>query len=143
MSATAFCQTLGQQTITFMNCVDCDKYFEPNVNTIDMVGLIISSDTIYETEDYDSISKKFYENFAKEKDSNTSYIFLNSDDMDILAVVIQKDIYEQTRAMYLLTHFGWLESVDMQDFSFFDKLLLLFRQPTQQQVILKRNEFYR
>lgn len=142
-TVTVFGQTIGQQTITFMNCLNCDNYFEPNVNTLDMVGLIISADTIREINDYNGIRSQFYDEFPVENLPGISSVFLDPDDADIRAIVIQKDIDEQTRAMYLLTWYGWLQSVDMQDFWFFDRLLFLFRYPNvinSNQPILRKNE---
>ena len=142
MTVTVFGQTLGQQTITFMNCVNCDNYFEPNVNTLDMVGLIISADTIPEMDDYDGIRSRFYDEFPVENLPGVSSVFLDPDDGDIRAVVVRRDIDGRTRAMYLLTWYGWLQSVDMQDFWFFDRLLSLFRYPDSNinQPILRKNE---
>ena len=143
MVATTLGQTIGQQTITFMNCLDCDNYYEPNVNTIDMVGLVISADTITEQEDYDGIRPQFYSEFSQENLPGVFSVFLDPDDADILAIVIRKNLNEETKAMYLLTRYGWLQSVDMQDFYFFDRLLLFFRYPFPKQQILIREELFR
>ena len=145
MSAATFGQTLGQQTITFMNCINCDNYFEPNVNTLDMVGLIISADTILEMGDYDGICSQFYNEFPVENLPGVSSVFLRPDDADVRTIVVRKDVNGNTRAMYLLTWYGWLQSVDMQDFWFFDRLLLLFRYPDSNinQPILRKNEPFR
>lgn len=132
--------TLGQQTITFMNCVSCKNYYEPEVSTIDMVGLIISADTIYENEDLYGIYPQFYEEFPIENLPGVSSIFIKPDDTDILAIVLRKDLNDETKAMYLLTEYGWLQSVDMQEFYFFDRLLLLFRYPVPKQQVLKISE---
>lgn len=135
--------TIGQQTITFMNCIYCDDYYEPEINTIDMVGLIISADTIYENEDHDGIRSQFYDKFPVENLSELSILFLNPDDAYILAIVILKNFSEETRTIYLLTKHGWLQSVDMQDFRFFDRLLLIFRYPFIKQQILQKEELFR
>lgn len=141
MVTTAFGQiTIGQQTITFMNCISCENYYEPEINTIDMVGLIISADTIYENEDFYEIYSQFYGEFPTENLPGVSSIFIRPDDADILAIVIRKNFNEETQAMYLLTKHGWLQSVDTQDFYLFDRLLLLFRYQIPKQQILKINE---
>lgn len=144
MVSTSIAQvTLGQQTITFMNCIDCENYYEPEVNTIDMVGLIISADTIYDGTDYYEIHSKFYGEFSNGNLPGTTSVFLHPDDVDISAIVIRKNLDEETKAMYLLTEHGWLQSVDMQDFYFFDRLLLLFRYPFPKQQILQKDELLR
>ena len=139
MATTTTAQTtLGQQTITFMNCIDCEDYYEPEVNTIDMVGLILSADTIYDKFDYYEIHSNFYNEFRNCKLPGSITIFLDPDDSDILSIVIRKDSEENTKAMYLLTEHGWLQSVDMQDFYFFDRLLYLFRYQADQPILIRK-----
>ena len=38
--------------------------------------------------------------------------------------MVRKDLTGETRALYVFTKFGWLQSVDMQEFYVFDWLIL-------------------
>ncbi|MBQ2600370.1 hypothetical protein II582_03220 [bacterium] len=145
MATAAFGQiVLGQQTVTFMNCRECENYYEPEVDVLNLVGLVISSDTILEYEDCSGISESFYSEFPKWTVKSVD-VFLHPDDVDISYIVIRKDLDNQTRAIYLLTQKGWLQSVDMQDFRFFDRLVLWFTSPLpkSQVPVLRKNDMFR
>ena len=146
MATAAFGQiVLGQQTVTFMNCRECENYYEPEVDVLNLVGLVISSDTILEYEDCSGISESFYSEFPKWTVKSVDVFLRTDDDVDISHIVIRKDLDNQTKAMYLLTQKGWLQSVDMQDFRFFDRLVLWFTSPLpkSQVPVLRKNEMFR
>lgn len=114
------------ETITFMNCVQCDDYFELEIDVNEVVKLVLSCNAVSETNDLFGIRVQFYEEFPEETLPGVTGIFLRSqDDFDTLSIVIRKDVTGETRALYVLTKFGWLQSVDMQEFYAFDKLLWL------------------
>lgn len=145
MMVTTFGQIIGQQTITFMNCRECENYYEPEVDVLNLVGLVISSDTIPKDEDYYGIYERFYSEFPKWTMVKSVDVFLHPDDVDISYIIIRKDLDNQTKAIYLLTQKGWLQSVDMQDFRFFDRLVLWFTSPLRksQVPILRKTEMFR
>ena len=132
MATTSFGQiVLGQQTVTFMNCRECDDYFELQVVTLDMVGLLMSADTIDESIDSNGMCADFYSNFAAGNLPGVKSVFLRVDDEAVPFAVIRKDYNDETKAIYLSTIYGWLESVDMQDFRYFDRIRLLFEYPLE------------
>lgn len=124
MSAATFGQNSDLETITFMSCVQCDDYFELEIDVDEMVKLVLSSNTVPETNDLFGIRTRFYEEFPEETLPGVTGIFLNyQDNFDTLSIVIRKDLTGETRALYAYTKFGWLQSVDMQEFYYFDELL--------------------
>ena len=126
MSAATFGQNSDPETITLMNCVQCDDYFELEIDVNEMVNLVLSCNIVSETNDSFEIRAQFYEEFPEETLPGVTGIFLNSQDsFDTLSIVIRKDLTGETRAMYVLTKFGWLQSVDMQEFYIFDERLWL------------------
>ena len=147
MSAATFGQSSDLETITLMSCVQCDDYFELEIGVDEMVKLVLSCNTVSETNDSFGIRAQFYEEFPEETLPGVTGIFLNSqDNFDTLSIVIRKDLTGETRAMYLLTKFGWLQSVDMQEFNAFDESLWLSKYGDYDQfyrTILRRNELLR
>ena len=126
MSAATFGQNSDLETITLMSCVQCDDYFELEIGVDEMVKLVSSCTTVSETNDSFGIRAQFYEEFPEETLPGVTGIFLRSqDDFDTLSIVMRKDLAGETRAMYVLTKFGWLQSVDMQEFYIFDERLWL------------------
>lgn len=125
MATTVSAQNLDEtETITLMNCVQCMDYFELEVNTDEMVQLILSCRVVPEIDDSSGIREHFYGDFPEETLPGVSSIFLRSQDVeDVLFVILRKDITGETRAMYVLAKFGWLQSVDMQEFYVFDRLI--------------------
>lgn len=126
MMTTTVVSQNPNETVTFMNCIQCEDYFELEVNVDTLVNLILSCNTVPETNDLVGIRAEFYEEFPEEILPGVTGIFLNyQDNFDTLSIVIRKDLTGETRALYVLTKFGWLQSVDMQEFYAFDKLLWL------------------
>lgn len=126
MMATTLGAQNSKETITLMSCVQCDDYFEMEIDVDEMVKLVLSSNVVSETNDLFGVRTRFYEEFPEETLPGVTGIFLRSqDDFDTLSIVIRKDLTGETRALYVLTKFGWLQSVDMQEFYAFDKLLWL------------------
>lgn len=147
MTTTAVSQNPNEtETITFMNCVQCEDYFELEVSVDTLVNLILSCNTVPETNDLLGIRAQFYGEFPENMLPGVTGIFLNlQDDFDTLSIVIRKDLTGETRAMYLSTKFGWLQSVDMQEFYYFDELLWLSKYDNYNQFYrpLLREEFFR
>lgn len=126
MPAATFGQNSDLETITLMSCVQCDDYFELEIGVDEMVKLVSSCTTVLETNDSFGIRVQFYEEFPEETLPGVTGIFLNSQDsFDTISIVVRKDLTGETRAMYVLTKFGWLQSVDMQEFYIFDERLWL------------------
>ena len=145
MTTTAVSQN-PNETITFMNCVQCEDYFELEVNVDTLVNLILSCNTVPETNDLLGIRAQFYGEFPENMLPGVTGIFLNlQDDFDTLSFVMRKDLTGETRAMYVLTKFGWLQSVDMQEFYYFDELLWLTKYDDYNQFYrpVLREEFFR
>jgi len=146
MTTTAVSQN-PNETITFMNCVQCEDYFELEVNMDTLVNLILSSNMVPETNDLLGIRAQFYGEFPENMLPGVTGIFLNlQDDFDTLSIVIRKDLTGETRAIYVLTKFGWLQSVDMQEFYYFDELLWLSKYDNYNQFyrpVLRKNEMFR
>lgn len=125
MMTTAVSQNLDN-TITFMNCIQCEDYFELEVNVDTLVNLILSCNTVPETNDLFGIRTKFYEEFQEETLPGVTGIFLKyQDNFDTLSFMIRKALTGETLAIYVATKFGWLMSVDMQEFYAFDRSLLI------------------
>lgn len=136
-----------RETITLMSCVQCDDYFELEIDVDEMVKLVLSCNTVSETDDSFGIRARFYEEFPEETLSGVAGIFLNyQDNFDTLSIVIRKDLTGETRALYASTKFGWLQSVDMQEFYAFDKLLWLSKYGDFDEYfgpVLRQNELLR
>ncbi len=114
------------KTITFMNCVECMDYFEWEVNTDKIAQLVLSCRVVPEVDDPTGIRKRFYDAFPEKNLPGVTSIFLmTQDDEDVLFIILRKDIIGETCDMYLLMKYGWLRSVDMQEFYYFDELLWL------------------
>lgn len=137
----------SDETITLMNCVECMDYFEQEVNSDEMVQLVLSCRIVPEIGDSSGIRKQFYGNFPEKNLPGVTSIFLmTQDNEDILFVILRKDITGETRAMYILTQHVWLQSVDMQEFYYFDELLWLSRYGDFDEFyrpVLKKNELFR
>ena len=113
-----------EETITLMSCVQCDDYFELEIDVYEMVKLVLSCNVVSEIDDSYGIRTRFYEEFPEEMLPGVTGIFLTyQDDFDTLSIMIRKDLTGETRALYAYTKFGWLQSVDMQEFYYFDELL--------------------
>ena len=138
MVTTVSAQELGdEKTITLMNCVYCDDYFELEVNTDEMVKLVLSCNVVPEIGDTTGIREYFYDAFPEKSLPGVTSIFLmTQDDEDVLFIILRKDIIGETCDMYLLMKYGWLRSVDMQEFYYFDELLWLSKYG-------KYNQYYR
>lgn len=136
-----------EETITLMSCVQCEDYFELEFSVDEMVNLVLSCNTVSEINDLSGIRARFYEEFPEETLSGVTGIFLNyQDSFDTLSIVMRKDLTGETRAMYVLTKFGWLQSVDMQEFYYFDELLWLSKYDNYNQFyrpVLRKNEMFR
>jgi hypothetical protein len=125
MATTVSAQNVDEkETITLMNCVQCMDYFELEVNTDEMVQLVLSCRVVPEIDDPSGIREQFYGDFPEKGLPGVTSIFLMTQDVeDVLFVILRKDLTGETRAMYVLTQHMWLQSVDMQEFYYFDELL--------------------
>ena len=146
MATTAVSQN-PKETITLMSCVQCDDYFELEIDVDEMVKLVLSCNTVSETNDLFGVRAQFYEKFPEETLPGVTSIFFNlQDDSDTLSIVLRKDVTGETRAMYVLTKFGWLWSVNMQEFFDFDRLLWLSKYGDFDEYfgpVLRQNEPFR
>lgn len=147
MMTTTVVSQNPNETVTFMNCIQCEDYFELEVNVDTLVNLILSCNTVSETNDLVGIRARFYEEFPEETLPGVTGIFLNyQDNFDTLSIVMRKALTGETLAIYLSTKFGWLQSVDMQEFYDFDKLLWLSKYDNFDEYfgpILRKNEILR
>ena len=125
MVTTAVSQNLDEDksTLTFMNCVQCQDYLEVELKTDEVVNLVLSACIVPETSDSSGIRAYFYETFPEEMLPGVVSLFLMTKNDDNLFIVMRRDLTGETRAMYILTQYYWLQSVDMQEFYYFDELL--------------------
>lgn len=124
MATTAVSQNPDEDksTLTFMNCVQCLNYREVELKTDEVVNLVLSACIVPETSDSSGIRAYFYEMFPEEALPGVVSVFLMTKNDDLF-IVMRRDLTGETRAMYILTQHGWWQSVDMQEFYYFDELL--------------------
>jgi len=128
MVATCWSQDLiTDQTITFMNCVSCENYFEVNISTVEMAGIVALSDTVNIDENLDQELKISIQEFFNQYPEETNNVFFKPKDSNINLIVVSKFPNENTRSMYMKTQYYWVQSVDTQEFDFFDLMLSYFR----------------
>ena len=113
MTTTAVSQN-PKETITLMSCVQCDEYFELEIDVDEMVKLVLSYNTVSETDDSFGIRARFYEEFPKEPLPGVTGISLNyQDNFDTLSIIMRKALTDKTLVIYVFKKFRWLQSVNI------------------------------
>lgn len=149
MVTTVSAQNLDEEKTITMSCVKCDDddYFELEIDVDEIIKMVLSCNIVSETCDSLGIRTKFYEEFTEKSLPGVTSIFLTyRDDFDTLSIVLRKNLTGETCTLYVSTVFGWLQSVDTQEFYAFDRLLWLSKHGGFNKYfspILRENELFR